>query len=171
MRAGKIILLILIIVLIIIQFFHPPKNISTSQSPTDVSVVYGEPENVRTILNKACKDCHSNNTRYPWYNNIQPVAWWLDSHVQDGKHELNFNEIGSYPLRRQYHKFEEIAEDVKKGEMPLSSYTLIHTDARLTDNEKTALIDWANSIRATMKAKYPPDSLAPKKKPVKQGNS
>lgn len=160
----KTVLIAFLVILVVIQFFHPAKNVSAAvQSPNDIAVVYNEPANVRTILNKACKDCHSNNTRYPWYNNIQPVAWWLDHHVKEGKHELNFNEIGSYPLRRQYHKFEEIVSQVKEGEMPLSSYTLIHSDAKLTDQEKATLTAWANSIRATMKAKYPADSLARRK--------
>lgn len=163
MKAFKIILITLLVILIVIQFFHPRKNISSAQSPNDIAVLYHEPDNVRTILNKACNDCHSNNTRYPWYSNIQPVAWWLDDHVQEGKHELNFNEFGTYSLRRQYHKLEEVTEQVKEGEMPMSSYTLIHADARLTDQEKAALTGWADSIRAIMKAKYPVDSLVRKR--------
>ncbi len=167
MKTFKTILVVLLIILIVIQFFHPVKNVSTAPpSSNDVAVMYSEPDNVRTILNKACNDCHSNNTRYPWYNNIQPVAWWLKSHVEDGKHELNFNEIGSYPPRRQYNKFKEIKELVKEDEMPLSSYTIIHTDAKLTAQEKATITDWANSIQATMRSKYPPDSLARKKRPV-----
>lgn len=172
MKTFKTILVVLLMILIVIQFFHPAKNVSTAApSANDVAVAYNEPDNVRTILNKACNDCHSNNTSYPWYNNIQPVAWWLDKHVQDGKHELNFNEIGSYPLKRRYNKFEEIAKLVKDGEMPLSSYTLIHTNAKLTSQEKTTLINWANSIRADMRAKHPLDSLIRKKPPVRPNNS
>lgn len=163
MKTFKIVLIVLLVILIVIQFFHPAKNISTAQWPNDIAVVYNEPDNVRTILNKACNDCHSNNTRYPWYNNIQPVAWWLNYHLQEGKRELNFNEFGSYPIRRQYHKLEELTEMVKEGEMPLGSYTLIHTDARLRDQEKETLTDWANSIRATIRAKYPADSLVRKR--------
>ena len=160
--SGKI-LITLLVVLIVIQFFHPAKNISTVKSPNDIAVLHKVPVNVRTILDKACNDCHSNNTRYPWYNNIQPVAWWLDHHVQEGKGELNFNEFATYSLRKQYHKLEEVEELVKEGEMPLGSYTLIHTDARLTEQEKETLINWANSIRSEMKAKYPIDSLVRKR--------
>ena len=160
--SGKI-LITLLVVLIVIQFFHPAKNISTVKSPNDIAVLHKVPVNVRTILDKACNDCHSNNTRYPWYNNIQPVAWWLDHHVQEGKGELNFNEFATYSLRKQYHKLEEVEELVKEGEMPLGSYTLIHTDARLTEQEKATLINWANSIRSEMKAKYPIDSLVRKR--------
>lgn len=160
--SGKV-FLTLIILFIVIQFFHPLKNSSTAQSPHDISVAYAEPENVRTILNKACNDCHSNNTRYPWYNNVQPVAWWLASHIEDGKRSLNFNEFSTYRTARQYHRMQDIIDEVKEGDMPLGSYTLIHTDARLTPAEKTTLIDWATSVRTTMKAKYPADSLVRKK--------
>lgn len=163
MKAFKVVLIVLLVVLIVIQFFHPAKNIATAQSPNHIAAVYNQPDNVRSILNKACNDCHSNNTQYPWYNNIQPVAWWLDHHVQEGKHELNFDEFGTYPLRKQYHKLEELTEMVKEGEMPLSSYTLIHTNASLTDKEKATLTGWADSIRAVMRAKYPVDSLVRKR--------
>lgn len=163
MKAAKVIVIGLVVILVIIQFFHPAKNISTTHSSNNIAVVYNQPDHVRGILSKACNDCHSNNTRYPWYNNIQPVAWWLDHHVQEGKRELNFDEFATYPLRKQYHKLEEVTEMLDEGEMPLSSYTFIHTNAKLTDQEKTALTGWADSIRAVMKAKYPADSLVRKR--------
>lgn len=163
MKILKIVLITLLVVFIVIQFFHPVKNVSAANYVTDISVVYNQPEDVRAILRKACNDCHSNNTRYPWYNNIQPVAWWLRHHINEGKHELNFNEFGTYSLRKQYHKLEEVVEQVKEGEMPMDSYTLIHLDARLTKQEKATLTNWANAIRSEMKAKYPADSLVRKR--------
>lgn len=162
MKAKRV-LLALLVILIVIQFFHPSKNISNTRSPNDIAAVYNEPENVRTILNKACNDCHSNNTRYPWYNNIQPVAWWLHSHIQDGKRGLNFNEFTTYRISKQYHRMQDVIDEVKEGDMPLGSYTIIHTDSRLTDQEKVTLTNWANSIRAAIKAKYPADSLVRKR--------
>jgi hypothetical protein len=164
MKRVKIVLIVLLVILIVIQFFHPKKNISTAKSPTDISALYPVPADVARVLNKACNDCHSNNTRYPWYSNLQPVAWWLDNHIQEGKRELNFNEFASYPLRKQYHKLEEVSEQLEEGHMPLSSYTFIHTDAKLTDTEKAALTSWVDSIRGAMKAKYPADSLIRRKK-------
>lgn len=163
MKTFKMVLAALLVVFIVIQFFHPAKNISAAHPPTDISTAYNEPDNVHAILNKACNDCHSNNTRYPWYNNVQPIAWWLHSHVQDGKHGLNFNEFTTYRISKQYHRMQDIIDEVKEGDMPLSSYTIIHTDARLTDQEKATLTNWANSIRATIKAKYPADSLVRKR--------
>lgn len=163
MKTYQKLLIALLVILIVIQFFHPAKNISAAPVPADISVVYFEPENVHTILSKACNDCHSNNTRYPWYNHIQPVAWWLKNHIKEGKRELNFNKFGTYPVSKQYHKLEGLIDEVKKDEMPLGSYTIIHTDAKLTKDEKLALTGWADSIRAVIKAKYPADSLVRKK--------
>jgi len=161
----KKILLVLIIVLIAIQFIRPQKNVHPARQTAHISTIYAVPADVDTILAKACNDCHSNNTRYPWYNNIQPVAWWLKSHVDDGRSELNFDEFASYRAGKQYHKLEEVKEQIEKDEMPLSSYTLIHTDAKLTDAEKQELINWSEGIRKQMQAKYPKDSLERKRSP------
>ena len=161
----KKILLALLMILILIQFYRPKRNISAQPMPNDVSQVYAVPADVHTIINKACADCHSNNTRYPWYAEIQPVRWWLDDHIEEGKKELNFNEFKTYSPRRQYNKLQQTVKQIKEGEMPLSSYTLIHANARLTDTEKQTLFSWANAICDTMKATYPADSLARRKNP------
>lgn len=155
----KKILLALLVIFIVIQFFHPKKNINEGQQANNIEVKYAVPADVKNVLQKACYDCHSNNTTYPWYNNIQPVAWFLVKHVKDGKKELNFDEFVNTPLRRQYHKLEEVEEQVKEGEMPLKSYTIIHKDAVLTDTEKNALYAWVASTRSAMEAAYPIDSL------------
>src|SRR3954465_14103959 len=110
----KKILLILLIVLIIIQFIHPARNISKGEQLNNISKSFSVPNNVKIILDKACMDCHSNNTRYLWYFKIQPVDWWLTNHINEGKKELNFDEYTNKPLRFQYHKLEEIADQVKK---------------------------------------------------------
>ena len=159
----KKILLFLLAALVIIQFFHPEKNIQEGVAANDISTKYPVPAEVKSILDKACMDCHSNNTAYPWYNNIQPVAWWLDNHIRDGKKELNFSAYTDKRLRFQYHKMEEVIEQVKKGEMPLNSYTWIHKDAVLTGEEKDLLINWANTVLDSLKQQYPMDSLARKK--------
>ena len=156
-------MIVLLIAFIAIQFFHPPKNQAEGAQPGNIASVFPVPENVKSILEKACNDCHSNNTAYPWYSKIQPVDWWMDNHVKEGKRELNFDEYAAKPLRYQYHKMEEIIDQVKKGEMPLNSYTWIHKDAILNAEEKTALTSWANGIRTAMEAKYPMDSLVRKK--------
>jgi hypothetical protein len=104
----------LIAILIIIQFFHPKRNISSSDSSNSITKLYDIPADVKTILDKACMDCHSNNTRYTWYFKIQPVDWWLTNHINDGKEELNLDEFTNKPIRYQYHKLEETVDQVKK---------------------------------------------------------
>lgn len=159
----KKLLLTLFVILLVLQAFRPEKNISGNKE-NDISSLYPVPENVEQILVKACKDCHSNSTVYPWYAEVQPIAWWLDDHVKDGKKHLNFNEFASYRLAKQYHKLEEVFDEVKGGEMPLESYTFVHRDAKLTDEERTILMDWSVAVRDTMKARFPADSLIIKKK-------
>jgi hypothetical protein len=161
----KKILLVLLIIFVLIQFVRPKKNIHPGPQPADISTLYPVPADVDSILVIACKDCHSNNTRYPWYNNFQPVAWFLDNHVRDGKKSFNLNEFATYPVARQYDKIEEVKKQIDKGDMPLSSYTLIHKDAILSDAQKKTVINWSENIRHQMEAKYPKDSLIRPRRP------
>jgi len=158
-KIFKTIGFLLLIALIAIQFFHPKKNIHAGDQPNAVSKKFPVSDDVKIILDKACMDCHSNNTRYPWYSNIQPVAWWLNDHVIDGKKELNFDEYINRRPRFQYRRMEQTIDLVKKREMPLDSYTWTHKDAILSEEEKTKLFDWAQSVMDTLKTQYPIDSL------------
>jgi hypothetical protein len=146
----KKIILGIVVLLVLIQFFRPEKNSSTGISENHISKKYATPEEVKIILDKACYDCHSNNTKYPWYANVQPVAWWLDHHVDEGKGEINFDEFLTYPPKKARHKMEEVNEMVKEGEMPLNSYTWVHKDAVLTQAEKLVLAEWAVSTMKTI---------------------
>jgi hypothetical protein len=105
---------------------------------------------VKNALAVACNDCHSNNTRYPWYSSIQPVSWFLANHVNDGKRHLNFDEFLSYEPKRMDHKMEELIESQEEGWMPISSYTLIHKDAILNADQKKAIIDYAKEVKAAV---------------------
>ena len=156
-------MLVLLAVLVIIQFIHPKKNKAEGVQPNYIGNTFAITADVKTILAKACYDCHSNNTRYPWYANLQPLHWWLEKHIKNGKKEINFDDYTNKSLRYQYHKMEEVIEQVKEGEMPLNSYTWIHKDAKLTTEEKAKITGWAQSVLDTMKATYPIDSLIRKK--------
>lgn len=159
MSILKKIGLALLGVLVVIQFIHPQKNQLPVDPEQQLVSRYQIPDSVNAILQKACMDCHSNNTRYPWYASLQPVAWWLDEHVRDGKKHLNFDEYTHRSLRYQFHKMDETIEMVKEEEMPLPSYTWTHSEARLTKEERIAITRWAQSIMDTMKQRYPIDSL------------
>ena len=150
---------ILIVAFIIIQFFRPAKNRSVGISNNDITKLYTVPADVQSILKTSCYDCHSNNTIYPWYSYIQPVAWWLNGHIKDGKRGLNFSEFAGYRIRKQYKRLEDINELVKKNEMPLDTYLWIHKYAKLNDQQKLILANWVTAIRDTIKARYPADSL------------
>ncbi len=165
MKILKKILIALLCVFIVIQFFRPKKNRSAEITANHIYSMYPASPEVKAVLDKACNDCHSNNTKYPWYAQVQPVTWWLNNHIKDGKRHLNFSEFGASRIARQYKKLEECNEQVKEAEMPLNSYTWIHKNAILTDKEKETLAYWVNAIRDSIKAKYPADSLVlPKRK-------
>ncbi len=148
-----------IVIFVGIQFLRPGKNSTTAPQQAAIYNRYPAAASVKAILAKACNDCHSNNTRYPWYAAVQPVGWWLDTHVKDGKGNLNFDEFLQARVSEQNNQLEEAIKEVKKGGMPLGSYTWIHTDARLTEPEKQELCNWFASIRDTIRATYPRDSL------------
>lgn len=161
----KKIILALITLLVVIQFFRPAKNLSDDRTH-DISTKYALTEEVSYILKVACNDCHSNKTVYPWYAEVQPVAWWLNYHVTDGKRHLNFSNFTSRPIAIQNHKLEETIEMVKEGEMPLPSYTWLglHSNANLTQAQRETLVKWAEGQMESLKAQYPPDSLVMKKR-------
>lgn len=136
----------IIAILVLMQFVRPEKNIAEGAQPNDIMAGYTVPENVSKTLHNACYDCHSNNTKYPWYNNIQPVASWLADHVKEGKRELNFSEFGTFSTKRKLKKLREIVKEVEEGEMPLDSYTWMHGEAKLSEAEKQSLIEWAKGL-------------------------
>ena len=148
----KKILLALLVLLIAIQFIRPEKNTAEGISENDISTKYPMPENVKEIVSKACNDCHSNHTNYPWYANFQPIAWLLADHIKDGRRHFDFSEFAAYEPWKAHHKLEELAEEVEKGEMPLEGYTVMHAEAELSKEEKETLISWANELRAAMEA-------------------
>ena len=156
----KKILLVLLAAFVVIQFIRPEKNVSDEQL-NHVSKKYAVPADVDAILKVACNDCHCNKTEYPWYANVQPVAWWLADHVKDGKRHLNFSTFAGMKVALQNHKFEEVVEMVEKKEMPLPSYTNLglHSGANLTDAQRQTLIKWAKTNMDSLKAQYPADSL------------
>ena len=141
------ILLVLFGIFIIIQFIRPEKNNSTAVSPNDITRHYLVPENVLSILKRSCYDCHSNHTVYPWYFNVQPVAWWMQNHVDDGKREIDFSQFNSYPPKKQSHKLHDVIEQIKRDKMPLNSYLWIHKDAMMNDDQKKEVIGWADSLQ------------------------
>ena len=157
---------VLLVALVVMQFIRPARNISTEESANHISKKYTVSASVNGIMEKACYDCHSNNTVYPWYANIQPVGFWLDDHVKEGKGELNFSEFLTYSPKKARHKMEKVVEEVKEGGMPLDSYTWIHKNAILTQEEKSELTTWADTLakQIAMENNLPPSEKKPPRK-------
>lgn len=144
-RSLKISLLILLGVFIVAQFFRPEKNLAEIPAEDDLFMMTDVPAEVAALLKNSCYDCHSDNTRYPWYSNISPVSWYLSKHVELGKEALNFSEFGSLEKRKKISKLSSICEVVESGSMPLVSFTIIHRDANLDENEQELICDWTEA--------------------------
>lgn len=147
MKVLKIIAWIALGALVVIQFFPTDKNESYTTPETDFVLVNKVPSEIENQLMQSCYDCHSNNTVYPWYSNIQPAAWFLEDHIKEGKAELNFNEWDNYSDRRKKSKLRSIIKQIENGEMPLDSYTLIHRDAIFSKEEKETVLNYMKTLK------------------------
>lgn len=141
------ILFILAIAFLVLQLYGPDRSVPDTDISKDFRRVTEAPRAVSNLLLTACYDCHSYKTEYPWYTSIEPLSWWIDEHIKEGREELNFSIWADYTTRKKDHKLEEAIEKIQEGEMPLPSYTWIHWSARLSDEEKTLLTDWFSSLR------------------------
>ena len=144
---------IVFILFIVIQFIQPVHNKSDQFLTSDISQIFTTSDSVRALLKNTCYDCHSNNTIYPWYSNIQPMGWLMAKHIKNGKDALNFSEFGSYSSRRQLSKLNGIANSIRDDIMPLRSYKLMHKNAHLSANEKVLLANWVQQTEDSLSAK------------------
>ncbi|MBK7704692.1 MAG: heme-binding domain-containing protein [Acidobacteria bacterium] len=147
-KAIQIIIAILVIAFVAIQFVRPdftnPPVVASESIESGTQI----PDEVARILSTSCKDCHSNDTAYPWYSRIQPAAWFLADHITEGRRELNFSKWNTFEPRRKRKKLDEICNQVKSAEMPLPSYLWIHRDAALSESQIKTLCDWAEAEKA-----------------------
>ncbi len=151
----------LAVVLVAIQFVRPAKNADWHRSDDDIFESHPASDEIRDLIHESCYDCHSNQTRYPWYAEIQPVSWWLASHVSDGKAELNFSEFARYSTQRAARKLDKCDEELDDDAMPLPSYRWMHPKARLTAEQKRALEAWFDATH---------DKISPSTKSAKSGD-
>ena len=136
------ILLVLLVVFLGLQLFQIDKTSPATDPAQDYLAVATPPAKVATLLKQACYDCHSNNTAFPWYTYIQPVGWWVNHHIEEGKEHLNFSVWATYQPKRAAHKLEECYEVIESTEMPMKSYTWMHAEAKLTQAQRDALVRW-----------------------------
>jgi len=127
---------------ILIQFGQPDR----STPPTDPAMTIAADSGFRMpaagLLRTSCFDCHSNETRWPWYSYVAPVSWLVASDIENGRLHLNFSEWGKYPKSKKVLKLGQIYEQVSKGDMPLHNYLYIHAGARLTAAERDSITSW-----------------------------
>lgn len=147
MKLRTKILISLLAILLAAQLFQIDTNNPVYDPENDILMHVSASNEVKDILKQACYDCHSYETKYPWYTSVAPLSWWIDEHIQDGRKHFNFSEWGKYDLKKKKHKLEELIHEVEEGEMPLNSYTWAHGEANLSDEQIETLISWT---KATM---------------------
>ena len=139
-------LLILFLGFILIQFFRIDKTNPPINEGMDFLTIKKTPETIANQIRNSCYDCHSNETKYPWYSNIQPFGWFLKKHIEDGRKHLNFSTFATYEPKRQAHKLYESVEMVENGEMPMESYLLMHPEAKLSESQRAEIVNYFKRI-------------------------
>lgn len=148
-KIIKIVVFIILIIIVGIQFIPTIINKQSIDNSKDFVTIYQVPKKIRNQLKTSCYDCHSNNTIYPWYGKIQPMNLFMSKHINDGKGELNLSEFGDYSDRRKKSKLKSMINQIKKDEMPLSSYKLLHWDASLSKKDKKDILKFLDSLLNT----------------------
>jgi hypothetical protein len=138
--AGKRVLWIAVAVLAV---FGGIQFVPTTRTNPPVQSDVTAPAAVKAILRDACYDCHSNETRWPWYSRVAPVSWLVTDHVNEGREDLNFSEWPVFDFEEQALAFKDIREQVSGKKMPLRSYRILHSEARLSDAQRDTILQWA----------------------------
>ena len=141
------------ILLLFAQMIRIDKTNPTVNPADDFIFNQQVPAEVAQTLKIACYDCHSHESTYPWYTSYAPVSWWIKHHIIEGREHLNFSVWATYSPKKANHKLEECVEMLEEGEMPMSSYTLIHKEAVLTPQQKADLIAFFNLKRSAVARK------------------
>lgn len=150
----KKISVILLVAFILIQFFPIDKNNPAPTPQMDFLNIKNTPETTANLIRNGCYDCHSNETKYLWYSNVQPIAWFLQDHIEEGRKELNFSTFATYEPKRQAHKLAEAIEQIEKGEMPLDSYIIAHSEAKFSEAQKQEVIQYLKLVESDIRREH-----------------
>ncbi len=131
---------------VLIQFYRPELTNPPVDPEMTIQAKFQVPPEVDTIIRRSCYDCHSHETKWPWYSNIAPSRWLVASDVEDARGHMNFSNW-TYSSLRAVAKLDEIALQIDEGEMPLPPYLLMHPSARLSEQEKNIMYDWVEKER------------------------
>ena len=135
------------VLFLLMQLYQPARNKDNGELlPSHITKLFSMPDSVNVIFVASCYDCHSNNTRYPWYSYIQPGRFIMERHIRNGKKDLNFSEFGNYSKRQQESKLKSSSKQVKSGDMPLASYILLHENAKLTASQRETVVRWVDTF-------------------------
>jgi hypothetical protein len=160
-KALKILGFVALVIIIAMQFFRVDKNTPTVIASNSFQAIMQPPANLHELMVLACYDCHSYDSKYPWYSNIAPISWFLQNHIVEGRDHLNFSTWGDYAPSDQKELLEEMAKEIQEGKMPLKSYTIIHKDALLSATEQSELVSWlsqnGNTKSTKVKKQYDED--------------
>jgi len=132
---------ILIVIFILLQF------VPVARTNPPVTGTIEAPEQVMAILHRSCFDCHSNETKWPWYSYVAPMSWLVVSDVNDGRKHMNFSVWDTYNDKRKKHKIKECGEEVEEGEMPLWFYLPLHPEAKLLPENIKIIAEWSKSLQ------------------------
>jgi len=141
----RIFVVVVLIVFIVIQFFQPEKNRGEMTSD-HIFKTENVPENIKVILQTSCFDCHSNNTNYLWYHHIMPVGWIINNDIKKGKDDLNFSEWNKMDIFDKLKTLDEINTEVKRKDMPMKAYVIMHPKAKLSDEQINELCSWTETL-------------------------
>jgi Haem-binding domain len=147
-RLLRFAALAFVVVIVATQMIRPART----NPPTDPARTIGArlpvSSEAAAVMNRACRDCHSNDTTWPWYSNVAPVSWLVIDHVKSGRRHFNYSEWAGYAPDKANKLLHDICEEITDGSMPIGSYTLVHHDARLSDADVQALCTWTKSVTA-----------------------
>ena len=149
-KAVKIIAIVIAAGFIVLQFFRIDKTSQPIVQVETLEAAVSVPADVSQIMVRACNNCHTNSTIFPWYANVQPVGWFLKGHIDEGRRKMNFSVWKTYEATKQRRKLAEVCEEIRSKAMPLPSYLWLHWNAQLSEAEVKVVCDWTDSERAKM---------------------
>jgi Haem-binding domain len=139
-RRGVVALALL---LAAVQFVGPARSNPVIDPTRALTASTDVPDHVARVFDRACRDCHSNQTRWPWYSHLAPVSWFVIDHVNHGRSHFNYSDWTRYPPDEAARLLQQSCKLVKEQSMPLRSYTMMHRDARLSPTDVEALCAWS----------------------------
>lgn len=140
------VLMVVAAVLLLLQLVPVDRTVPEGTEGQDFLVAVAAPEAIANLVKDACYDCHSYETKYPWYARVAPLSFWVQGHINEGREHLNFSTWTAYPAKKAAHKLEECYEEVESRNMPMKSYTWMHPEGQLDDAQVGALAQWFQQL-------------------------